>query len=86
MATNCGRLTETDCPICEGAKLVDVAFAFGTGLPPSGRALTSTTEMRSLAREMDDVSFYIVEVCTQCSWNHLLRMFSGPHARRRFSQ
>jgi hypothetical protein len=86
VARNLGRRTEADCPICEGTKLVDVAFAFGAGLPPSGRALASTTEMRSLAREMDDVAFYVVEVCTECSWNHLLRMFSGRHARRRFPE
>src|SRR5579872_5453375 len=66
VARNLGRPTETDCPICEGQKLVNVAFAFGPRLPASGRALTSATEMYSLAREMDEVAFYVVEVCVDC--------------------
>jgi hypothetical protein len=40
-------------------------------------------EMRALARSRDDVTFYIVEVCTECSWNHLVRMFTAARARTR---
>jgi hypothetical protein len=82
VAQNLGRWTETDCPICEDAKLVNVAFAFGPGLPPSGRALSSEDELRSLAKTKDDASFYVVEVCIKCSWNHLLRMFSSAAVRK----
>ncbi|HXZ83682.1 MAG TPA: DUF5318 family protein [Acidimicrobiales bacterium] len=83
VARNLGRATEVDCPICDESKLVHVAFAFGPRLPPGGRALRMDGEMRALARQRDDVAFYIVEVCTQCSWNHLLRMFPAPVARAR---
>jgi hypothetical protein len=83
VANNLGRLTEVDCPICDAAKLVHVAFAFGPRLPPSGRALGMDGEMRALARSRDDVTFYIVEVCTECSWNHLVRMFTAARARTR---
>ena len=83
VANNLGRLTAVDCPICEAAKLVHVAFAFGPRLPPSGRALEMDAEMRVLARSRDDVTFYIVEVCTECSWNHLVRMFTATRARTR---
>src|ERR1700691_2896921 len=34
VAQNLGQWTATDCPICEDAKLVNVAFAFGPRLPP----------------------------------------------------
>ena len=83
VARNLGRATEEDCPICEAAKLLHVAFAFGPRLPPSGRALASNSELRALAKGRDDVAFYVVEVCTECSWNHLVRMFNGAAARRR---
>jgi len=83
VARNLGRPTEIDCPICDETKLVHVAFAFGPRLPPGGRALGMDGEMRSLARHRNDVAFYIVEVCTQCAWNHLLRMFTAPAARTR---
>jgi hypothetical protein len=84
VAQNLGQWTQTDCPICEDAKLVNVAFGFGPRLPPSGRALASIEELRALARTKEDVSFYVVEVCIKCHWNHLLRMFSSSTARRWF--
>jgi hypothetical protein len=83
VAQNLGQPTETECPICEASKLVNVSFAFGPHLPAAGRALKSTAELKGLARSKDDVAFYVVEVCLACSWNHLLRMFSAAVARRR---
>lgn len=83
VARNLGHVTEIECPICEAAKLVHVAFAFGRRLPPGGRALPMNGGIRDLASRRDDVAFYVVEVCTECSWNHVLRMFTGSAARRR---
>jgi hypothetical protein len=83
VARNLGHVTEIDCPICEEARLVHVAFAFGSRLPPGGRALPMDGGIGELARHRDDVTFYMVEVCTGCSWNHVLRMFTGGAARRR---
>jgi len=83
VARHLGTVTSEECPICEEAPLVHVSFAFGPRLPPGGRAVASKAELRALARSGNDVSFYVVEVCTVCGWNHLVRMFSGPEARRR---
>lgn len=85
VAAHHGKPTEIECPICEEANLVTVLFAFGPRLPASGRAITTTAEMRSASR-VPDASFYLVEVCTQCRWNHLMRMFNSPQARRRTSR
>ncbi|MGH9920007.1 MAG: DUF5318 family protein [Nitrososphaerales archaeon] len=83
VAKNLGRPTEVECPICEEAELVHVLFAFGPRLPSSGRAVTTPGEMRGLTRATRDVAFYLVEVCAECGWNHLLRMFNGSAAKRR---
>jgi Family of unknown function (DUF5318) len=83
VAENLGQETEIECPICEESLLVHVSFAFGPRLPASGRALASNREIVGLARSSTDVSFYIVEVCRSCSWNHLVRMFTAAAARRR---
>lgn len=83
VAKNLGQPTETACPICEDALLVNVSFAFGPGLPPGGRVVATQNELRTLARGSDDVTFYVVEVCTSCGWNHLLRNFSAQTARKR---
>ena len=83
VAGHLGTATAEVCPICEEASLVHVSFAFGPRLPPGGRAIASKSELRSLARGRDDVAFYVVEVCGECGWNHLVRMFNAPEARRR---
>ena len=83
VAENLGTPTEMECPICEEKRLVNVTFAFGPGLPRSGRALGHNREIVGLARQNPDAAFYIVEVCQGCSWNHLVRMFTAAAARRR---
>ena len=75
VARNLGRTTDTECPICEHHRLVHVTFAFGPGLPPSGLAVANLNELSKTARPRADVSCYVVEVCTGCSWNHLLSVF-----------
>jgi len=83
IGTHLGRETEIHCPICEEALLRHVVFAFGPSLPSSGRAIGSTKELRQLARALSrEVAFYVVEVCLECRWNHLVRMFSSVSVRR----
>lgn len=83
VARSIGKVTEIPCPICDVAMLVQVQFAFGSHLPAGGRAIGSVRELAELARDKPEVAFYVVEVCTECSWNHLLRMFTAESARRR---
>jgi hypothetical protein len=83
VALHLGRATSDDCPICDEEKLVHVTFAFGPRLPASGRAIGSPAEMASLARGAASITCYVVEVCTTCSWNHLVRLFvTGGRAER----
>jgi hypothetical protein len=75
VARNLGEPTSEDCPICAESKVVHVSFAFGPKLPPSGRCLGSSRELGRLARRVSETACYVVEVCPECSWNHLARMF-----------
>jgi hypothetical protein len=81
-ARNVGRSTEDDCPICEDAALVLVSFAFGAQLPPSGRVVDTHKEMTKLSRRRDECTCYVVEVCPDCAWNHLVRAFPVGGNRR----
>lgn len=74
-ARECGLPTSEPCPICETASLVLVTYVFGPRLPPGGRCLTSARELRALARRTGAFTCYVVEVCTDCHWNHLARVF-----------
>ncbi len=74
-ARNCGRPTEQQCPICDEVPVVLVSFVFGPRLPASGRCITSAKELDRLGQRMAELACYVVEVCTECSWNHLVRSF-----------
>jgi len=75
VAKNLGRQTSTECPICEDAELVHVTFAFGPRLPACGRAV-APGDLPKISRQPGELACYLVEVCTECKWNHLLRQFS----------
>jgi hypothetical protein len=74
-ARNVGEPTSEACPICDDGRLVLVSFAFGPRLPAHGRCVTSRAELTKLARQAQELACYVVEVCTDCSWNHLARTF-----------
>lgn len=81
-ARHVGDPTQEDCPICGEAKVVHVSFVFGPRLPPSGRCVASHQEMAKLSARATQLSCYVVEVCPECSWNHLARMLPvGGRAR-----
>lgn len=74
-ARSVGRYSQQECPICEETPLVLVSYAFGAGLPPSGRVVDTSRQLAQLARRRHESTCYVVEVCPGCSWNHLLRTF-----------
>ncbi len=75
--------TGDTCPICEDASLVLVTFAFGPGLPSSGRAVMDTADVTRLRQRQRTTICYVVEVCPGCWWNHLRESF--PFGRRRLA-
>jgi Family of unknown function (DUF5318) len=80
-ARNLGDVTERDCPICEEAQVVLVSYVFGPRLPASGRCVSSRAELDRLSRSSRTLACYVVEVCPECSWNHLARSFPVGRAR-----
>jgi hypothetical protein len=79
-AKHVGEPTRTDCPVCKKVKLVLLAYVYGEGLRDlNGRVWSIDTGLR-MAAATPDARCYIVEVCTECQWNHLRESLS---ARRR---
>jgi hypothetical protein len=74
-ARNVGKPSGETCPICEEADLADVTFVFGSRLPSGGRCVSSPAELNRLWRRKEPVVCYVIEVCPECSWNHLTRMY-----------
>ena len=74
-ARECSEPSRILCPICEEANIVLVTYAFGARLPASGRCITSKGELAKLAKGRSQLAAYVVEVCPECSWNHLAKTF-----------
>lgn len=75
-ATAASRRTRRACPVCEERRnLVEVTYVFGPRLPKSGRCITRPGELATLAARAGRHEAYVVEVCTTCGWNHLVRSF-----------
>lgn len=69
----CGSATDRPCPVCEQTQLVEVTYVFGPRLPKHGRCVTSDKEMARIDARQASSQGYVVEVCTDCGWNHLTR-------------
>ena len=80
-ARNIGAPATEECPICETPTLVHVSYAFGSHLPPSGQTFVDATELGRLTRRAGQVACYVVEVCPECMWNHLVRAFTAGRPR-----
>jgi hypothetical protein len=76
-AKNIGRSTGEICPVCSDVELVEVTYVFGARLPSGGTCPPSRAELLKLERRADPVQCYAVEVCTGCSFHHLVRKWSA---------
>ena len=79
-AREVGTPVEGTCPICDqDRQLVHVTYVFGPRLPKHGRCISLRGELSRLARRPGHHVAYVVEVCRNCSWNHLVRRSTlGP--------
>lgn len=74
-AKHIGEPTRDECPICgrEGLRLV--LYTYGKELKRHNGWPRRSAELRELRENLDQVRCYVVEVCLDCSWNHLVRAF-----------
>jgi hypothetical protein len=82
-ARNIGIADPSPCPICSHDTLRRVRYVYGDALKrDNGRVVYPEEWLNELAARHDQFTCYVVEVCTDCAWNHLVRSFS---AGRRFA-
>jgi hypothetical protein len=81
-AKNIGEEAGGVCPVCSHDTLRLVRYVYGEDLRRNnGRVVYPDEWLRDLAREHDQFTCYVVEVCVDCAWNHLIRSYL---AGRRF--
>ncbi|HEV3471979.1 MAG TPA: DUF5318 family protein [Actinomycetota bacterium] len=77
-ARNIGTVDEDPCPICSHAALRRVRYVYGDELKHNnGRVVYPDGWLAELNQSYDQFTCYVVEVCVDCAWNHLLRSFSA---------
>jgi len=77
-AKNIGEEATTPCPVCSHDALRFVRYVFGDELRHlSGRVVYPNDWLRELAQTHDAFTCYIVEVCIDCHWNHLIRAYQA---------
>lgn len=75
------------CPVCPRERpLVAVTYVYGDELGESSGRTRAHSELVALSLHHADLRVYVVEVCRNCSWNHLATSFvigSGEVPARR---
>jgi hypothetical protein len=75
-AKNIGDDRDSPCPICSHETLKEVRYVYGDQLGRnSGRVVYPEEWLVELAREYEHFTCYLVEVCVDCAWNHLIRSY-----------
>jgi hypothetical protein len=66
-----GEATERPCPVCDKGPLRHVTYVFGDDLGEYTGRVKSSREVADMAFEYGEFRVYVVEVCSDCGWNHL---------------
>lgn len=75
-ARNIGDETERVCPMCSHETIRLVRYVYGDELGRnSGRVVYPPEWLGEIAKEYEHFMCYVVEVCVDCAWNHLVRSY-----------
>ena len=75
-AKNIGEDVDSPCPICSHDTLRCVRYVYGEELKRNnGRVVYPAEWLGELVSTHDQFTCYVVEVCVDCHWNHLLRAY-----------
>ena len=74
-----GEPTQSTCPICRRTKLTHVTYVYGDELGSYEGRVKRGPELDEMAAEYSEFRVYVVEVCQNCSWNHLASSYVLGH-------
>ncbi|HVF52069.1 MAG TPA: DUF5318 family protein [Actinomycetota bacterium] len=77
-AKNIGEDVGAPCPVCSHDTLRWVRYVYGEELKRNnGRVVYPVEWLTELVRDHDQFTCYVVEVCIDCAWNHLLKSYAA---------
>ncbi|HOB06370.1 MAG TPA: DUF5318 family protein [Propionibacteriaceae bacterium] len=74
-ALNHGSLSEVRCPVGDCGRLVTLSYVFGEQLGQYSGRIKSPEELDEMQNEFGEFKVCVVEVCTDCGWNHMISSY-----------
>ena len=78
-----GVKVDRKCPVCKKLELVELRYTFGDQLGQYSGRIKNGDELLDMETEFGEFSVYVVEVCRECSWNHLCSTYLLGDGRER---
>ena len=78
-----GEQVDRKCPVCKKDSLVELRYTFGDQLGQFSGRIKNGDELNEMESEFGEFSVYVVEVCRECSWNHLCSTYLLGDGRER---
>ncbi len=79
-----GELGDVRCPVNDCGRLVNLSYVFGPQLGQYSGRIKSTPELEEMENEVGEFRVCVVEVCTECGWNHMITSYlAGDGVTRR---
>lgn len=75
-ARHIGEPLNSPCPVCDSEDLRAVYYTYEGRNTRKGRA-RRPEDVRALRGKATEIDCYVIEVCADCSWNHLIRQFAA---------
>ncbi|MEO7586523.1 MAG: DUF5318 family protein [Arachnia sp.] len=78
-----GTEVDTPCPVCDHHRLSHLNYVFGEQLGQYSGRIKSTSELEDMQNEFGEFKVCVVEVCTECGWNHMIMAYLLGDGRKR---
>jgi hypothetical protein len=78
-----GELSETRCPVGDCGRLVHLNYVFGDQLGQYSGRIKSNRELEEMETEFGEFKVCVVEVCTDCGWNHMIESYVLGDGKKR---
>lgn len=77
-AKNIGESCDVVCPVCSHESLKLVRYVYGSDLKrDNGRVVYPDEWLKEISNRYEQFTCYVVEVCVDCAWNHLVRAYQA---------
>lgn len=69
--------------MCDNDRLQNLSYVFGEQLGQFSGRIRSTPELEEMQDEFGEFKVCVVEVCTECGWNYMIRAYTLGDGHKR---